>query len=169
MNHSYLFESARLGFRPVMHTDLNYLLALADADPKYWSESPGKLTSKIKKDIQFFNQNGYGPFLVFDLKSNDFMGRTGFADFEDKVDGAHEVEVGYVVLEKYRGQGYATEMLQAVLVWAGDNIQKDKIIAIAEVGHTASEKIMQKVGMVFSRRAWIDGEDSVVYEYLLSH
>ncbi len=163
MKPTYLFQSQHLGFRPVMNTDLNYLLELAAADPKYWNESPEKLTSKIKEDIHFFNQKGYGPFLVFDLKSHDFMGRTGFADFENKINGTHEIEVGYVVLEKYRGQGYATEMLQAVLAWAGGNIQKDKIIAIAEVGHTASEKIMQKAGMVFSRRAWIDGEDSVVY------
>jgi [ribosomal protein S5]-alanine N-acetyltransferase len=167
MNQSYLFKADNFGFRPVAESDINYLLML-DADPEMMSFFPdGTRTSEeiknnIKKYIDTYNKFGYGIFLVFNSISGEFIGRAGFGDIE-----SGETEVGYLVLKKYWGKGYATRILKVLLDWAHDNIKKDKIIAFTPLDHLASERVMQKACMVFSRRGIMKGVECVIYEYKL--
>jgi ribosomal-protein-alanine N-acetyltransferase len=162
MNQSYLFKTERLGFRLVAEGDFDCLLMLSTADPETWSSDSAEIDERIKNDIKHFSEKGYGAFLVFDIESGEFIGRAGFGDIQND-----EIEVGYVVLEKYRGKGYATEMLKALLLWAKGHINKNRILSITDVHHAASERIMQKAGMIFSKKDKIDGIDSVIYEYKL--
>ncbi|MBF0315991.1 MAG: GNAT family N-acetyltransferase [Oligoflexia bacterium] len=162
IKQSYLFEANNLGFKTIAESDVDYLLMLASADPKAWSSNCDEVKEKIKNDKKYYSEKGYGAFLVFELNSGEFIGRAGFGDIE-----SGEIEVGYVVLEKYRGKGYATMMLKSLLLWAQHNIKKDKIIAITKTCHVASYRVMQKTGMVFSRKDTIDGVDCVVYEHQL--
>lgn len=162
MSQLYLYKTERLGFRLVTEDDFNYLLMLSTADPEIWSSDPKEIERRIKNDINHFIEKGYGAFLVFEIESNEFIGRAGFGDIQND-----EIEVGYVVLDKYRGKGYATEMLKALLSWAKAHIKKNRILSITAVDHSASEKVMQKAGMVFSKRDKVDDVDCVIYEYKL--
>src|SRR5262245_48704835 len=143
MKQSYLFEIDGLGFRPITEDDLDYLLLL-DADPEIRSFFPGgaqsqkEIEEKIKRYKKEYDERGYGALLVFELDSGEFIGRAGFGDIE-----SGETEVGYLVLKKYWGKGYATRILRALLAWAKKNLKKDKIIAFTPVNHTASERVMQ--------------------------
>lgn len=101
--------------------------------------------------------------MVFELDSNEFIGRAGFSDFE-----TGETEMGYPVLKKYWGQGYATRILQTLLNWAKNNTHKDKIIAFTSLTHKASERVMQKAGMNFMRVDHLKGVDCVVHGYRLT-
>lgn len=167
MNQPYLFEADYFGFRPVAESDINYLLML-DADPETMSFFPGgartreKIESNIKKYIHAYNENGYGIFLVFDTRSGEFIGRAGFDNIE-----SGETEVGYIVLKKYWAKGYASKILKILLTWAKYNIKKDKIIAFTPIDHFASEKVMQKADMTFSRKGIMKGVNCVIYEYRL--
>ena len=93
-----------------------------------------------------YTQKGYSTFIVFDINRNEFIGRAGFGDIEN------QIEVGYLILKKYWGKGYASRILKILLEWAKHHINKDKIIAFTPLDHLASEKVMQKAGMVFSRK-----------------
>lgn len=169
MKQTYLFEADNLGFRPFEEGDLNYLLML-DADPETMSFFPGgvrarhEIKDNIKKYITAYNEKGYSIFLVFDTSSQEFIGRAGFGDIENG-----ETEVGYLVLKKYWGKGYATKILKVLLAWANNNIKKDKIIAFTPIAHAASERVMQKAGMVFSRKGIMKGVECVIYEYKLTN
>jgi [ribosomal protein S5]-alanine N-acetyltransferase len=142
---------------------------MIDADPEIRSFFPGgaqtpkEIEERIKRYMKDYNEKGYGALLVFDLHSGEFIGRAGFGDIE-----SGEIEVGYLVLKKYWGQGYATRILKALLSWAKANIHRDKIIAFTTINHVASERVMQKAGMVLSRKDKMKGEDCVIYEYKLS-
>lgn len=167
MKQSYLFKIDNLGFRPVCEDDLEYLISI-DSDPEVRSFFPSgaqsieEIKKKIQRYINEYSEKGYGNFLVFDLHSGSFIGRAGFGDLENG-----EIEVGYLLLKKYWGKGYATRILKALLSWAKDNIHKDKIIAFTPINHSASERVMQKAGMVFSRKDKMKGEECVIYEYKL--
>lgn len=100
--------------------------------------------------------------MVFNTQSDEFIGRAGFGDTE-----TGEIEVGYLVLKKFWGQGYATRILKALLSWAKENINRDKVIAFTPVTHLASEKVIQKAGMAFSRKGIMKGVECVIYEYIL--
>lgn len=167
MKQSFLFEADNFGFRPVTDSDLNYFQML-DADPETMSFFPSGVRStqeiqdKIKKYVAGYKKNGYGVFLVFDLTSGKFIARAGFDDIE-----SGEIEVGYVVLKEYWGKGLASRILNVLLRWAKNNIQRDKIIAFTPTNHIASERVMQKAGMVYSGRHIMKGVECVLYEYNL--
>ena len=166
MQQSYLFEADGLGFRPIAETDLNYLVLL-DADPETMSFFPGgartkeEIKNNIKRYMTDYAQKGYSTFIVFDTSTNEFIGRAGFGDIEN------QIEVGYLILKKYWGTGYASRILKILLEWAKHHIKKDKIIAFTPLDHVASERVMQKAGMVFSRKGTMKGVECVVYEYPL--
>lgn len=168
MKQLYLFEENQLGFRLIVENDLHYILML-DADPETMSFFPGgvrtndEIVNNIKKYMQDYSEKGYSTFLVFDTTTNEFIGRAGFGDIE-----SGETEVGYLVLKKYWGKGYATRILKILLHWAKSNIKKDKIIAFAPVNHLASARVMQKAGMIFSRKGIMKGVECVIYEYQLA-
>lgn len=168
MPQSFIYKIDNLGFRPVTDDDLGYLLSL-DADPEIRRFFPSGVQShkeiedKIQRYKREYAEKGYGTLLVFELNSGEFIGRAGFGDIE-----SGEIEVGYLVLKQYWGKGYATRILKALLAWAKDNIHQDKIIAYTPIKHAASERVMQKAGMVFNRTAKMQGEDCVIYEYKIS-
>lgn len=167
MKQSYLFEADHLGFSAIVENDLNYLLML-DADPETMSFFPGgvrtheAISNNIKNYMRDYKEKGYSTFIVFDIRTDEFIGRAGFGDVE-----SGETEVGYLVLRKYWGKGYASRILKILLAWAKSNIKKDKIIAFTPVNHLASERVMQKAGMILSRKGMMKGFECVIYEYKL--
>lgn len=167
MTQSYLFEADNFGLRPVTANDINYFLMM-DADPDTMSFFPGgartqqQIEDKVANYIASYNQKKYGVFLVFELSTGEFIGRAGFDDVEND-----QIEVGYVILKKHWGRGFATRILKILLAWARENIQKDKIIAFTPVNHAASERVMQKAGMMFIKKGIMKGVDCVIYAYAL--
>lgn len=168
MKQQFLFKSENFGFKPVTENDFKYFQML-DADPEIMSFFPSGVRStqeiqdKIKKYVTGYKKNGYGVFLVFDLTSGEFIGRAGFDDIE-----SGETEVGYVILKAYWGKGFASRILKALLSWAKNNIHKNKIIAFTPTNHIASERVMQKAGMIYSGNYIMKGVDCVLYEYKLT-
>ncbi len=63
-----------------------------------------------------------------------------------KKDGA--VEIGYGLLPKYFGNGYATEAVQAVSDWALSQKGVTRIEAEAEEDNAASQRVLEKTGFV---------------------
>ena len=141
---------------------------MLDADEETMNFFPGgartqeEINNNIKMYIDAYNKFGYGIFLVFFFFFYEFIGRAGFRDIENG-----ETEVGFLVLKKYWGKGFASRILKALLVWAKNNIKKDKIIAFTPLKHIASERVMQKAGMIFSRNGIMKGVECVIYEYKL--
>ena len=57
-------------------------------------------------------------------------------------------EIGYVILEEYQDQGYATEAMKAVTEWA---FQKNNVTAIeaeTDVNNMISQKVLAKCGFI---------------------
>lgn len=82
-------------------------------------------------------------FLLFDLKSSEFIGRAGFGLTE-----SGEVEVGYVLHKKFWGNGFASEAVMALLEYAKKHIDIDYIIAYASIENIGSTRVMEKCGMI---------------------
>lgn len=66
-------------------------------------------------------------------------------------------EIGYGIVEKYQGHGYATEAVKAISKWA---FQEPKVLAIeAETDdkNIASKKVLKKCGFVFTGKNGKEG------------
>lgn len=168
--NKYLFKFDNLGFRPVLDSDIDYLIRL-DCDPDIKKFFPGgaltedKIPAKIKEYQDKYKKQGYGCYLVFDLLDDKFIGRAGISDLE-----SGETEVGYLIVKELWGKEYATRIVRALLDRCKNNLHKDKVIAFTPVDHKASERVMQKAGMTYATTKPmpnVPGE-CVIYEFYLN-
>ena len=77
-------------------------------------------------------------------ENNKIIGRAGLSNRE--VDGENQIEIGYVIHPDYKGLGYATEAVLAVI---NDLFRMvfHKIVAGYFEENTASCRVMEKCGM----------------------
>ncbi|GCE08583.1 hypothetical protein KDAU_59120 [Dictyobacter aurantiacus] len=77
------------------------------------------------------------------------MGLKGGPDEEGTVD------IGYNILPAYQNQGYASEMARALVAWAFERGDVQKVIADCLYYNQGSIRVLEKVGM---KRLYQDGD-----------
>jgi RimJ/RimL family protein N-acetyltransferase len=80
-------------------------------------------------------------------------------------DVAGVVEIGYAVFPRYRGQGYATEAVAALVDWAARTGEVGAIVAAIACGNDGSVRVLERVGgfLEIGTARNEDGEVEVVY------
>lgn len=66
-----------------------------------------------------------------------------------KIDNKLEIEVGYHVIKKYWGMGYATESAQLFVDFAIENQLAQSVIAIIHPNNLKSIRVTEKINMKF--------------------
>jgi [ribosomal protein S5]-alanine N-acetyltransferase len=71
-----------------------------------------------------------------------------------------DVEVGFALLPRFRGQGYALEAARAVLEFGTRELGLERLVAITRAGNEASIRILEALGLKYERtvRFTDDGE-----------
>src|SRR3990167_2913222 len=161
---NYLIKTKRLGLRRLETGDIVYLEEL-ESDPDVKQFFPdgvrdrAKTEDMIKRFISAYEEKGLPCFLLFDLKSGEFIGRAGFGITE-----TGDTEVGYVLHKKFWGKGYASEAVTALLEYAKTNIDVDYIIAYADTGNIGSTRVMEKCGMAYYKTDIAKGIECEFYK-----
>lgn len=62
-------------------------------------------------------------------------------------DASGALEIGYGIIPEYRGQGYAPEMVRALIGWALEQPEVTRVTAECEADNVASVRVLEKVGM----------------------
>jgi RimJ/RimL family protein N-acetyltransferase len=106
-------------------------------------------------------QFGIGRLACHLLENDEFIGWCGLK----KV--GNEVDLGYRFIQKYWGNGYATEAAQAVLNYGIKN-KIPNMIGCADVENIASVKVLQKIGLTFKEYYFEKGEvnQSIKFEWI---
>lgn len=151
----YIFETQHLGVRKFVEEDTQGLYEIhLESEVKQWipNESYADL-EETKGAIDFFvdcvNDEHLPYVLAVELKETKVLiGDIGINEVEGSSD---EVEIGYVIREKYSGNGYATELVCAmndfVLSRFGMKVLYGRVIH----GNLASVKVLEKNGYTFER------------------
>ncbi|KYP80795.1 GNAT family N-acetyltransferase [Ferroacidibacillus organovorans] len=71
----------------------------------------------------------------------------GTMGFKSSPDEFGNVEIGYDIISKYQGHGYATEMAQALIEWAFHQPNVNRVTAECLVTNTPSVRVLEKIGM----------------------
>ena len=146
---SPFIETARLCLRPLAQTDFDSL-CLVDGDPivrSFFPEgalSPDQIQIDLQRYLLSWENKGFGIFAVIHKTSETFIGRCGVNQLSNGV-----TELGYLFLSAYWGQGYATEAARAVLNWSLDHVPVDEVVGWTPQTHIASQRVLEKIGMVF--------------------
>ena len=81
-------------------------------------------------------------------------------------------ELGYMITPEHWGKGYVTEAVTVLLDFAFNTLQFHSIEAVIDSRHTASERVLQKVGFIkeahFKENFYYNNEftDTVIYSLL---
>jgi len=67
------------------------------------------------------------------------------------------VELGYRLARRYWGQGYATELSRALIRHGFDHVGLPLLVAIADARNLASNRVLEKAGLVFRKTYAING------------
>jgi len=161
-------ETNRLLLRLLTEGDLDDLVQL-NLDPEVRAFFPDGVQNReqtkkrMMELIDNYTKHHLPGFIMLEKASNAFLGRCGFSLTED-----NEVEVGYLIHKKYWSKGYATEGLNALLNWAKKNINRQYIIAFSPTSHIASQRVMEKCGMILYKTGFAHGVECKFYKTSLN-
>jgi RimJ/RimL family protein N-acetyltransferase len=104
---------------------------------------------------------GYSLYMVERGSDGARMGLCGLL----KRDFLPDTDIGYALAPRYWGHGYAYEAAAAVLGHARDSLKLPALMAITSPANTASNGLLEKLGLRFIERRSLPGynEESNVY------
>ncbi|HUM65817.1 MAG TPA: GNAT family N-acetyltransferase, partial [Chitinophagaceae bacterium] len=112
--------------------------------------------------IKYSQENPlYGRWAVFEKESGEFAGTFAVIPIEN----ADNMQLGYSLIKRNWGKGYATELTLAGLQYVFTRTPLTEIYAITEAGNLASQKVLQKVGFRFQRSFEENGKELFQYQY----
>lgn len=97
---------------------------------------------------------GYGMWLVFEKKTGTLIGRAG-VEHREELSG--DMELGYAIRTSFQHQGYAYEVCQAIMQYAGEELQVHLLHCLIQKENTLSEKLAIKLGFSYCGDRKIDG------------
>jgi [ribosomal protein S5]-alanine N-acetyltransferase len=95
-----------------------------------------------------WSRYGLGKQRLVRRSDDAFVGRAGFSLYH-----GHDPEIGYALMHRHWGQGYASEIATALRDWVFDAMNYRRFIGFAHVENFASRRVMEKIGMKATHQA----------------
>lgn len=96
----------------------------------------------IERYLKYTDDPVFGNYFVLDNSANKIIGLIKFVE-----DSPGIIEIGYSLFEEHWGKGYATEMADAMVSYALENLEPLKLIGYVDSRNPASMRILEKMGM----------------------
>lgn len=149
-----LIETERLILRELQLSDAQGMFEL-DSDPavhKYLGNKPVNNIEECIKTIELvrkqYQENGVGRFAMLEKATGNFMGWTGIKFITEPINNhVNFYEVGYRIIQKYWGNGYATESTKASLDFAFNQLNANEVYGITNVENLKSVRVLEKCGL----------------------
>ena len=143
------------------------LAVYGDADAMRWVGDGSPITlSECEEWVRVTGRNyalrGYGMFAVEEIATGRVVGFCGIVH----PGGQPEPEVKYAFLRDAWGQGYATEIVDALLRWGAARFGLPAIIATVAPDNHVSQRVLEKAGATRTTlRVNDDGSRTLVYAW----
>jgi RimJ/RimL family protein N-acetyltransferase len=144
-----MLETERLALRPFVETDTDAVFALrSDGEMMRFIRAPqGRKEAEgwIRLVSSRWTDEKIGLCAVLEKAAGQLIGWCGLWRLKE----TREIEIGYAIDKKLWGRGFATEAAAATLEYGFDNLELDKIVAVARPENKGSWRVMEKLGMTF--------------------
>jgi ribosomal-protein-alanine N-acetyltransferase len=111
--------------------------------------------------VEHWERHGFGMWLLRERETGEMIGRGGLQ--YTYTAGLNDVEAGWAVVPERWGQGFATELAQASVEVAFEQLDLLEIIAFSLPTNVASRRVMEKAGFEFERDIVHAGLPHVLY------
>ena len=162
-----ILETERLSIRRFTLSDTTFILQLLN-DPD-WKKYIGDRGVRNLDDARAYLVNGtlknyrrlgFGFYMVERRSDGVAMGMCGLI----KRPRLDDVDIGYAFLPAFRGKGYARESAEAVLAYARDELNLDRVSAIVTPNNERSIQLLEKIGLRYERMVdWPNGDKLKLY------
>lgn len=141
-----ILRTERLTLTPPTEADAAFVLELLN-DPG-WIANIGDRGVRTEDEARTYIVERFSksPWFVVRNAPGEAMGMCGIVVGREGLDSP---DIGYAFLERHAGQGYATEAARVVLAHAREAMGLAKVAAITSVDNTASQRVLEKIGLRF--------------------
>ncbi|MDR3198495.1 MAG: GNAT family N-acetyltransferase [Planctomycetaceae bacterium] len=144
-----ILETNRLFLRELFENDYKDLCEiLQDKDVMYAYEhsfSKEEVENWYNKQIENYNENGFGLWAVIHKETKDFLGQCGLTI--QKINEKEYLEIGYLLKKKHWHKGYATESVLGCKNYAFETLKAEKVYSIIRDNNIASQNVAKRIGM----------------------
>lgn len=163
-----VIETERLALRHFTHDDAAFILDLLN-EPG-WKQFIGDRGVNTLDDarnyietvpIASYRKHGFGLYAI-ELKSDGSpVGMCGLI----KRDTLEDVDIGFALLSRFEGCGYAREAASATLAHARDELGIPRVVAITTVDNERSGHLLARLGMSYETTMSMKGDDEQLRLY----
>ena len=164
------YETERLILRPTTESDAAYILELMNT-PK-WLKNIGDRKVHSEEDaIKYIQERmlpqlerlGFSNYTVIRKSDGVKMGSCGLYDRE----GLEGLDIGFAFLPAFEKKGYAYEAASRIKQAAIEDFGIEIIKAITIPSNTASQNLLEKLGLKFQKRFFMEGdsEELMLYQW----
>lgn len=164
-----LLETDRLFLKLTEYSDLEHLIALR-SDPEVMkyigdglTQSREQVENFLNSTVKYQDKNGFGFCSVFEKRSGEFIGQAGLFHLGFNEDQA-EIEIAYRLHKKYRGNGFAIELVKALIQWGFSHLSIKRLVAVVHPENMRSLKVLEKAGMTYTGKIIVNGNEMPCYE-----
>lgn len=165
-------ETERLILKNYSENDLGNIRKLK-SDPMVWKFSTKFATTKledakihIESVLKNYAENKYDFEALFLKDTGEYIGEAGILSFNKQ---SNRVVLGYNLISRFWGKGYATEITKALVKHLFIVEKVERIEALAGEGNIASRKVLENSGFIneglLRNFAYIDNSYINVYYY----
>jgi len=124
-----------------------------NADPNVMRYFPSTLNAQesdalIDRFSGDIDSAGWGFWAAERIDTGEFIGFIGINYSAEGLPFAPCVDIGWRLAAKHWGLGFATEGARGAMDYAFWQVNLNQLVSMTSVGNTASERVMQKLGMV---------------------
>ncbi|MFD2513460.1 GNAT family N-acetyltransferase [Pontibacter locisalis] len=165
------FETERLIIRPTAYEDASFIYELLNT-PK-WLQFIGDRKVNSLKDAEAYIKNrmmpqlerlGYSNYTI--IRKSDGV-KLGTCGLYDRV-GLDGIDIGFAFLPQYEKNGYAFEAANKIKEAAFSCFNIDQICAITTKENTASQKLLEKLGLKYITMVKIPNDEEELLLYQLN-
>jgi len=163
---TFYIETERLVLRELRLTDLNGMFEL-DSNPivhKYLGNKPVKTKAESQKILDGvlnqYNERGIGRWAAIEKATGEFIGWSGLRlNTEYNMNGFTKYyDVGYRLIPRYWGKGYATESGRAAVSYAFNELKLPELYATTAINNEASHNALLKIGLKYIEDFYFEQE-----------
>ena len=158
-------ETTRLYLREMIVSDASDLYAL-NLDPDVIRYTGDRAFDSIQDAYHFlekydhYENYGFGRWAVIRKQDDAFLGWCGIK-YSSSID---EYDIGYRLMQRYWGNGYATEAAKACIDWAFEELHLRTILGRSMGENVASLRVLEKLGLQYIKTIQENKEDLRIYK-----
>ena len=99
----------------------------------------------INRQLKRYESGDWGLMALVEYEEMELVGQCGIITMN--VESESELEIGYHIIEKHRGKGYAGEAARFLRDWVFENKLAETLLAVIHVDNKISQSVATSLGM----------------------